>query len=196
MVSRLATLSFIAFLLPALAAGQQQEQADSAAASRADSGLAAVDSAMVLDKSTAGESYLAGRERFSYPRTGRSDPFNLPLDRTGGKIMGPSLSDLLLTGVLYAPDGPRIAILGLATGESFLLHEGDKMGGAELVLIERKYVMFSISEFGRARDYVIELKSLAEGNDGKSPENAGNGGRQGESENQAENAEGEYPEDY
>ncbi len=193
MVFRLATLAIIALLLPAVAAAQQAS-ADSTAA-RADSGLAAVDSTMVLGRSTAGESYLAGRERFSYPRTGRSDPFNLPLGQTGGEIMGPSLSDLLLTGVLYTPDGPRIAILGLSSGESFLLHEGDRMGGAELVLIEKKYVMFSISEFGRVRDYVIELKPLAEGNNGKSPEIAGNGGRQGESKIQAENARGGSPED-
>ncbi len=171
MVSRPATLAMITLLLPALALAQQA-QADKTTAARADSGLAAVDSAMVLESGSAGESYLAGRERFSYPRTGRSDPFNLPLGQAGGEILGPSLSDLLLTGVLYTPDGPRIAILGLTTGESFLLHEGDRIGGAELVLIEKKYVMFSISEFGRVRDYTIELKPLAEGNDGKSPANA------------------------
>lgn len=190
MVFRLATLTIITFLLPAIAAAQQAA-ADTASAARADSGLAAVDSAMVLKQGSAGESYLAGRERFSYPRTGRNDPFDLPLDR-GEKIPGPSLSDLLLTGVLYTPDGPRIAILGLASGESFLIHEGDRMGGAELVLIEKKYVMFNISKFGRVRDYVIELKPLAEGNDVESPINAGNGGRQQESE---ASSEGGSPED-
>ncbi len=192
MVSRLMALAMLTFLLPALVLAQQA-QADKTAAARADSGLAAVDSAMVLERGSAGKSYLAGRERFSYPRTGRSDPFNLPLGQVGGEILGPSLSDLRLTGVLYTPDGPRIAILGLTSGESFLLHEGDRTGGAELVLIEQKYVMFSISEFGRVRDYTIELKPLAEVNDGKSPANAGNGGRRGESENEAESAREEYP---
>ena len=79
MVSRLATLTFCIALLPALVQAQQ-EKVGSTDGAPSDSGLAAVDSTMVLGKSTAGESYLAGRERFSYPRTGRSDPFNLPLD--------------------------------------------------------------------------------------------------------------------
>jgi hypothetical protein len=96
--------------------------------------------------------------------------------------------------VLYTPDGPRIAILGQDTGESFLIHEGDLLGMAELVLIERNYVMFSISEFGRVRDYVIELQPLAEESDGQSPIDAGNGGRQGESESQADRSQGRTPE--
>ena len=103
---------------------------------------------MVTGSAVVGDGYMAGRERFSYPRTGRLDPFNLPIGDASANVLGPALSELRLTGVLYTPDGPRIAILGQDTGESFLIHEGDRLGVAELVLIEKNYVMFSIEEFG------------------------------------------------
>ena len=195
MVARItSTLILVLAFAGALAAQQETTPADSSL-SKADSSLARVDSAMVTGETTVGRDYMAKRERYNYPRTGRMDPFDLPIGKPNAEFLGPVLSELRLTGVIYTPDGPRIAILGQDTGESFLIHEGDRLGVAELVLIERNYVMFSIEEFGRVRDYVIELQPLAEENDGQSPIDAGNGGRQGESEEQADRSEGGSPED-
>jgi hypothetical protein len=194
MAARITSALISLLLVAATLTAQQDSTAADSSAGEADSSLARVDSTMVTGETTAGEDYMAVRESYRYPRTGRNDPFNLPIGQTNTEVLGPVLSELKLTGVIYTPDGPRIAILGQDSGESFLIREGDRLGVAELVLIEKTYVMFSIEEFGRVRDYVIELQPLLEEKDGQSPINAGNGGRQEESEEQADRSQGGSPE--
>ena len=164
------------------------------AAVRPDSGLGRHDSTLILEEKYSSENYLARREQFNYPRTGRSDPFDFPMGKaTQGELLGPTLSELELTGVLYAPDGPRIAILSTSTGDNLLLHEGDRLGVARLSLIEPTYINFVISEFGQVREYVIELKPLVEGTDGSSSSKAGNGGRLEETGQQSNEGGGPPP---
>ena len=108
-------------------------------------------------------------------------------------VLGPSISDLLLTGVLYTTDGPRIAILASPAGESFLLREGDMLGVAELSLIEPTNITFKIREFGQVREFFLELKPLAEEKDGKSPEAAGGAIRQEETQEKSDASGGTPP---
>ncbi|MFH1071772.1 MAG: hypothetical protein V1794_19295 [Candidatus Glassbacteria bacterium] len=182
-------------VVPALAAAPADSSAadTSRAAVRPDSGLGRHDSTMMLGERYSGENYLARRERFSYPRTNRSDPFDFPMGEEALKTLGPALNDLQLTGILYTPDGPRIAILLTTSGESFLLHEGDRLGTAELSLIEPSIITFVIREYGLVREFVIELKPLAEGTNGSESSNAGNGGRQEETGRAADESGGPAP---
>jgi hypothetical protein len=127
--------------------------------------------------------YMQRRERFSYPATSRQDPFDSPFgkNRDSRGPAGPGLADMELTGVLYSPDGLSVAIMNLPGGSSFLLREGDYLGAAEVGLIEKARIHFRIKEYGLVRTVVKDLKPLVEGADGKSPEQAGGGGRQQES---------------
>ena len=146
----------------------------SAALSKADSALAKADSALLLKKGLSAQNYMSQREKFSYPRTGREDPFDFPMGKTtSSEVFGPVLSELMLTGVIYTPNGLRIAIMSTPTGDSFILHEGDMLGIAELISIQKASIAFRIREFGQVRDIIIELKPLAEENDAQSPESAG-----------------------
>jgi len=155
-------------------------RADSvASASRTDSILARTDSALILKEALSAEDYLRRREHYSYPRTRQQDPFNFPFSRTGEKeSLGPSLDQLELTGVLYSPDGRSIAIMstvseggeaGGSGGGSFLLHEGDILGLAEVILIEPHAIKFRIKEYGQVREIIKELKPLSEEQDAQSP---------------------------
>ena len=165
-----------------------------AAAARRDSALARVDSGLILGKKLATGDYLSQREHFSYPQTSREDPFNFPMAKNAkNDVLGPSISDLLLTGVLYTADGPRIAILTSPSGDSFLLREGDMLGVAELSLIEPTNITFRIREFGQVREFFLELKPLAEEKDGKSPEAAGGVIRQEETQEKSDESGGAPP---
>ena len=155
---------------------------DSAAAQSVDSTLAGADSSLILGKGFSAMDYMTRREKFNYPRTSRNDPFNFPMGKeVPSDVFGPVINELLLTGVLYTPYGPKIAIMSTPEGQSFLVHEGDMLGIAEVVLIDRKQVTFRISEFGQVRDIVIELKPLSEEENAESAEAAGAQRRQGES---------------
>ena len=204
---RLSLLTVLAVFLAAAAARAEARTApadtaarggkpDSAAAAagRRDSILARVDSALILGKKLITGDYLSQREHFSYPQTSREDPFNFPMSKNAqADVLGPSISDLLLTGVLYTTDGPRIAILASPAGESFLLREGDMLGVAELSLIEPTNITFKIREFGQVREFFLELKPLAEEKDGKSPEAAGSGIRQEETQEKSDESGGPPP---
>ncbi len=153
--------------------------ADSLAAARPDSTVQVVRRDSLLTPDSSFSDYFIRRERFSYPATSRQDPFNSPFSKNrAGEGLGPSLSEMELTGVLFSPDGSSVAILGLPDGGSYLLHEGDWLGVAEVSLIEKTRIHFRIREYGVLRTLVKDLKPLVEDNNGKSPEDAGGGGRQ------------------
>lgn len=152
--------------------------ADSLAAVR-DSLVQVVRKDSLLTPDSSLSDYFVRRERFSYPATSRQDPFNSPFGKNRpGESLGPSLADMQLTGVLYSPDGMSVAILSPPAGGSFLLHEGDWLGIAEVSLIEKTRIHFRIREYGVLRTLVKDLKPLVEDDNGKSPEDAGGGGRQ------------------
>ena len=119
------------------ASATEPGQDSSAVQARSGVGLAARDSAFVMQKKHQALDYVAGRERFNYPHTRRKDPFDCPMGQanTGAKS-GPSIFNLELSGVLYSPAGPRIAILVERGGvqsnnndqHSIILREGDQLG--------------------------------------------------------------------
>jgi len=164
------------------------------AVSKADSTLARMDSALVLEKELSAQDYISQREKFNYPRTSREDPFNFPMGNASpSEVFGPIISELLLTGVLYTPYGPKIAIMSTPSGDSFILHEGDMLGIAEVISIQKTSLTFRIREFGQVRDIVVELKPLAEENDAQSPEAAGAGSRQVETQEEYDESGGPPP---
>ena len=194
----------ITLLLAASSAVQAQDKekktssakaADSlSAVSKADSTLARTDSALVLEKELSAQDYMSQREKFNYPRTSREDPFNFPMGKAvPSEVFGPVISELQLTGVLYTPYGPKIAIMSMPEGDSFLLREGDMLGIAAVVSIQKTSITFRIREFGQVRDIVIELKPLAEENDAQSPEAAGAGSRQVETQEEYDESGGPPP---
>jgi len=194
-----ATLLIAASLAVTAQTGEKKassgQAADTAAAvSKADTTLAKADSALVLEKELSAEDYLSRREKFAYPRTSRYDPFDFPMGKAvPSEVFGPIISELLLTGVLYTPLGPRIAIMSTPDGDSFLLLEGDVLGIAEVVSIQKTNITFRIREFGQVRDIVIELKPLAEENDVQSPEAARGSSRQVESQEEYDESGGPPP---
>jgi hypothetical protein len=203
MIRKAAYLTITLWLAVSLAAPAQNREkkapagkaADSlSAVSKADSTLARTDSALVLEKELSAQNYMSQREKFNYPRSSREDPFNFPMGKaTPSDVFGPIISELLLTGVLYTSYGPKIAIMSMPNGDSFLLREGDMLGIAEVISIQKISITFRMREFGQVRDIVIELKPLAEENDAQSPEAAGAGSRQVETQEEYDESGGPPP---
>jgi len=168
LVSLLALFSAAAIRLPAQEKksqpGDSLSRADSAAAAaKADSVLARADSSLVIKKSLSAGNYLSTREQFFYPETRRNDPFNIPFAKLGGGAMlGQNIDSLLLAGVIYCPEGRSVAIMEFPDGRTDLIHEGDILGLAEVILIEASRVTFRISEYGLVHTIIKELKPLVE----------------------------------
>jgi len=174
------------------AAGQAADSVS--AVSKADTTLTKADSALLLEKKLSAQDYMSRRKKFNYPRTSQEDPFDFPMGKTAtSEVLGPIISELMLTGVLYTLHGPRIAIMSTPTGDSFILHEGDMLGIAEVLSIQRTSLTFRMREFGQIRDIVIELKPLAEENNVKSPEAAGGVSRQVETQEEYDESGGPPP---
>lgn len=111
--------------------------------------------------------YLDVREVFKYPRTGRDDPFDLPL----GKPMDPeglgiSVNELTLDGVLFSTEASSIAIMSLPNGQSFLVRTGDRIGIATVTSIALDQINFQISQYGVITNISKQLKPLVEDQDG------------------------------
>lgn len=193
-------LLFAASFAPTTAQDTEKKAAAGKAAdsvstvSKADTALAKVDSGLVLEKELSAQDYMSRREKFNYPRTRRGDPFDFPMGKEAPEdVFGPTISKLLLTGVLYTPHGPRIAIMSMPEGSSFILREGDMLGIAEVISIQKAGINFRLREFGQVRDILIELKPLAEENDVKSPETAGSISRQVETQEEYDESGGPPP---
>ncbi|MEA2063999.1 MAG: hypothetical protein U9P14_09905 [Gemmatimonadota bacterium] len=184
--------------LHALPQGPANGSPDSLQAGDSTKILAAADSSMVLDKKLSAVDYMENRERFFYPHTRRSDPFDFPLAEVK-QDLGPALADLELTGVLFSPDGRSLAILSIVDkedtkgsaqeggkqtqgGKSFLVRVGDMVGRAEVIMIEADLIRFRIREYGIVRSIVKELKPFVEEYDGEPSEQPGPGGGPARSE--------------
>ncbi|MCE5271015.1 hypothetical protein LLH00_06990 [bacterium] len=194
MVGRNTALSLLTVCLGLAPLAAAPDKADSLAAARPDSVVQVVRRDSLLTPDSSFSDYFIRRERFNYPATSRQDPFNSPFGKNRtGEGLGPSLSDMELTGVLFSPDGASVAILGLPDGGSYILHEGDWLGVAEVSLIEKTRIHFRIREYGVLRTLVKDLKPLVEDNNGKSPEDAGSGGRQQQESRPADSESGGPP---
>ncbi len=168
LVSLLALFFIAAISLPAQEKKNQpgdslSRAVSAAAAAKADSVLARADSSLVIKKNLSADNYLSKREQFFYPETRRSDPFNIPFVKLGGSAMlGQNIDSLLLAGVIYSPEGRSVAIMELPDGRTTLIHEGDILGLAEVVLIETSRITFRISEYGLVHTIIKELKPLVD----------------------------------
>lgn len=95
------------------------------------------------------------REMFDYSRDSRRDPF-ISLMTTSD--LRPTLTDLLLTGVLYDLSGRRpIAILRDVAGGQWRVTTGMTLGRMRVAQIKPKTVIFTIEEFGFNRQDSLVL---------------------------------------
>lgn len=95
------------------------------------------------------------REVFEYPGRSRRDPF-MPLT---GRNAGPLFSDLKLHMIIHSDD-PRQSIVDVsdASKKRFRLRRGDAVGNATVVDIQPTRVVFSVVDFGIARNEVLDMK--------------------------------------
>lgn len=100
------------------------------------------------------------REVFSYPGSGRRDPFK-PL--VGKESAGPLFDDLKLKGVIYSTSDPARSIVLIQDGAKriYRLHRGDVVGNSRVVEIRPLAVRFAVENFGMIRNEVIELRAGA-----------------------------------
>ena len=97
------------------------------------------------------------RESFTYPASGRRDPF-APL--SAGDGLGPRFEDLHLSGILYSPSSGSVAILtDQATGKRYRVWEGDVIGGARLARVRPTEADFVVTAFGVSRQETLRVKS-------------------------------------
>lgn len=112
--------------------------ADTAAAGRA-APTAEAGSTAVAD-SASGITYR--REVFTYPAAGRSDPFR-PLELGAG--MGPRFENLLLAGIIHAPEvGSVVVLRDRSTGRRHRVRDGERIGNARVLEIRPEAVVFSV----------------------------------------------------
>lgn len=96
------------------------------------------------------------REVFDYPGRNRRDPF-MPLT---GRNAGPLFTDLKLHMIIHSDD-PRQSIVDVsdASKKRFRLRRGDAVGNATVVDIQPTRVVFSVVDFGIARNEVLDMKA-------------------------------------
>lgn len=102
------------------------------------------------------------REAFAYGSGGRRDPF-VSLMLSGE--LRPVLSDLVLTGVIYDPEGRRsVALLvDASTGESYRVRAGQTLARMKVTKIGMQDISFSIDEFGLSRSETLIIDKTRKG---------------------------------
>jgi hypothetical protein len=152
----LRTASLVAVLASTLAAQAPSGAAAAAArtptAGTGEKGFAAG----TIDSTSAPDVLSFRREVFAYDRADRRDPF-VSLMTTG--VLRPVISDLLLVGVAYAPDGGRsVAVFrDKQTKEQYRVRAGEMLGRMRVARIEPRRVTFAIDEFGFNRQESINM---------------------------------------
>lgn len=107
------------------------------------------------------------REVFSYPGTGRRDPFK-PL--VGKESLGPLFDDLKLKGIIYSNMPARsIVLIQDGTKRMYRLRVGDVVGNSRVVEIKPLAVRFAVENFGMIRYDVLELRRGAAEQSGLRP---------------------------
>lgn len=101
------------------------------------------------------------REVFSYSG-GSRDPFVSLLDQAN---VGPELADLTLVAV-YLDLQNRARNVGVfrdrVTGKRYNVHEGDRLGRAQVLAIREREVSFLVDDFGVERRVTLSLRKAEE----------------------------------
>ena len=102
------------------------------------------------------------REAFAYNSGGLRDPF-VSLMASGE--LRPIFSDLVLTGVIFDPEGRRsVALLvDASTGESFRVRTGQTLARMKVTKIGMQDISFSIDEFGLSRSETLIIDKTRKG---------------------------------
>lgn len=102
------------------------------------------------------------REVFSYPVEGRRDPYTSVVGRADS---GPLFENLSLRGIIYAPaTGQSLVLLADTTAKKvYRARRGDVVGNARVLDVSPTRVLFSVDNFGVARQETLELKRNPEG---------------------------------
>lgn len=104
------------------------------------------------------------REVFSYPRSGRRDPF-ASLITTGD--MRPLVQDLEVVGIILAGANSVATLKDISTGEVYRVRNGSMVGRIRVSAIRQREVALSIDEFGFTRQEVLSLNVPSRG--GRTP---------------------------
>jgi len=96
------------------------------------------------------------RETFTYPGSGRRDPYASLMTSTGVR---PLISDLRLTGVAFDPAGRNsVAIMrDLYSKAQYRVSVGQQLGRLRVAAINQRSVQFTVDEFGFSRTESLEL---------------------------------------
>ncbi len=107
---------------------------------------------------------LFNREVYSYPRSGRRDPFASLI--TSGD-MRPLLADLEIVGIILAGGNSVATLRDISTGEIYRVRTGSTMGRIRVTAIRQREVALSIDEFGFTRQEVLSINVPSRG--GRTP---------------------------
>ena len=102
------------------------------------------------------------REAFAYTMGAERDPF-MSLMLSGE--LRPILTDLVLTGVIYDPEGRRSVALLVdgSTGESYRIRVGQTLARMKVTKIGLQDITFSIDEFGLSRSETLIIDKTRKG---------------------------------
>lgn len=102
------------------------------------------------------------REVFEYPTGGRADPFR-PLEL--GQGVGPRFENLVLGGIIHAPEIGSVVILrDRTTGSRHRVRDGERIGNAQVVEIRPDVVVFSVRGATGPRREILPAESEREEN--------------------------------
>jgi hypothetical protein len=108
------------------------------------------------------------REIFFYPQGERRNPFAPLLSGEDG----PRFEGIQLLGVIYSPrPGESLALFGPragleeegATGQTYRVRQGDRMGNMRILQIQETRVVVEIEEFGLTEQRIMELQRPGQG---------------------------------
>lgn len=118
-----------------------------------------------LPRDSAGN-IIFNREVYSYPRSGRRDPFASLI--TSGDIR-PILADLEIVGIILdGTGGNSVATLrDVSTSEIYRVRVGSTFGRMRVTAIRQREVALAIDEFGFTRQEVLSINVPSRG--GRTP---------------------------
>lgn len=148
---RIAACAAVFVAVAALTAPLSAQQESSTDGTEADEARASADSVAPADSTI---TYT--REVFTYPEQGRRNPF-APVD--AGVEEGPRFRDLRLRGVIYSPSTGSVAVLqDETTGERYRVRDGQRIGDAQVLQIQRSQVTFAVSGVGQTRQETLQVE--------------------------------------
>lgn len=150
---------------PQTAAPAPQKAGSSAtpnAASKAAAKAAPRDSVSTPQPGARRGTVVVYREVYSYSAAGRRDPF-VSLMLSGE--LRPVITDLILTGVVYDPNGVRsnALLVDVSTGESYSVRNGTALARMKVTRIGMESITFSIDEFGLSRSETLIIDKTRKG---------------------------------